>query len=77
MPVRYHLGDRLDSSDLVIGGPSPADASLIRHEEYTPYGVTSFGSYGRKRYRYTARHGRVRCSRVKFAVMGDIHEEFW
>lgn len=54
-PVQYHLGDHLDSSDLVIGGASAADASLIRREEYTPYGVTSFGSYGRKRYRYTAK----------------------
>jgi RHS repeat-associated protein len=28
---------------------------LISREEYTPYGETSFGSFARKRYRYTSK----------------------
>lgn len=55
MPVQYHLGDQLDSSHLVVGGASAADRDVIRWEEYTPYGETSFGSFARKRYRFTAK----------------------
>ena len=47
----YHLGDHLTSSTAVL---SPA-GQLLNHEEYTPYGETSLGSYNRKRYRYTAK----------------------
>ena len=31
------------------------EADFITPEEYTPYGETSFGSFGRKRYRLTGK----------------------
>ncbi len=49
--VKYHLGDHLGSSNIVVddlGG-------LVNREEYTPYGETSFGSFTRKRYRFTGK----------------------
>jgi RHS repeat-associated protein len=49
--VKYHLGDHLRSSNLVIDD----FGSLVNREEYTPYGETSFGSFARKRYRYTGK----------------------
>jgi len=48
-PVRDHLG----SSNVVIGGSSSATNTFINREEYTPYGETSFGTFRRKRYRFT------------------------
>jgi RHS repeat-associated protein len=53
--VKYHLGDHLGSSNLVIGGPTPAANDFINREEYTPYGETSFGSFAKKRYRFTGK----------------------
>lgn len=53
--VRYHLGDHLGSSNVVIGGPTPAADALINREEYTPYGETGFGSFAKKRYRFTGK----------------------
>lgn len=49
--VKFHLGDHLSNSHLVIddGG------AFINREEYTPYGETSFGSFGKKRYRFTGK----------------------
>ena len=47
----YHLGDHLGSSNAALdnfGNP-------VNREEYTPYGETSFGSYSKKRYRYTGK----------------------
>ncbi|WP_346294113.1 SpvB/TcaC N-terminal domain-containing protein [Sphaerothrix gracilis] len=49
--VKYHLGDHLGSSHLVVD----ASGNLVNREEFTPYGETSFGSFGRKRYRYTGK----------------------
>jgi RHS repeat-associated protein len=49
--VKYHLGDHLGSSHVVIS----ADGRLMNREEMTPYGETSFGSFGRKRYRFTGK----------------------
>jgi RHS repeat-associated protein len=54
-PVKYHLGDHLGSSYVVVGGASANDSNFINREEYTPYGETSFGSFGRKRYRYSGK----------------------
>ena len=45
----YHLGDHLTSSTAVL---NPA-GQLLNREEYTPYGETSYGSYTKKRYRFT------------------------
>lgn len=49
--VKFHLGDHLGSSNLVIDDAG----ALINREEYTPYGETSFGSFARKRYRFTGK----------------------
>ncbi len=49
--VKYHLGDHLGSSHLVIG----SSGGWTNREEYTPYGETSFGSFARKRYRFTGK----------------------
>jgi len=47
--VKFHLGDHLGSSNVVID----KNGVLVNREEYTPYGETSFGSFARKRYRFT------------------------
>ena len=49
--VQYHLGDHLGSSHLVVNGAG----DWVNREEFTPYGETSFGSFGRKRYRFTGK----------------------
>ena len=49
--TKYHLGDHLGSSNLVVDDAG----SWLNREEYTPYGETSFGSFVRKRYRYTGK----------------------
>lgn len=49
--VQYHLGDHLGSSSLVVN----ANGQFINREEYFPYGETSFGSFARKRYRFTGK----------------------
>lgn len=49
--VKYHLGDHLGSSNVVIDEVG----SWNNREEYTPYGETSFGSFARKRYRFTGK----------------------
>lgn len=54
-PVQYHLGDHLGSSTVVLGGANPAAHEFINREEFFPYGETSFGSYGKKRYRFTGK----------------------
>ena len=47
--VQFHLGDHLGSSNVVVD----ANGTLTNREEFTPYGETSFGSFARKRYRFT------------------------
>jgi RHS repeat-associated protein len=49
--VQFQLEDHLGSSNVVV---DPAGAP-VNHEEFTPYGETSFGSFARKRYRFTGR----------------------
>lgn len=49
--VKYHLGDHLGSSNLVLD----KTGNVVNREEYTPYGETSFGSFARKRYRFTGK----------------------
>jgi RHS repeat-associated protein len=53
--VQYHLGDHLGSSSLVIGGVDARGDSFLNREEYTPYGESSFGSFGRKRYLFSSK----------------------
>jgi RHS repeat-associated protein len=47
--VQFHLADHLGSSNVV----ADSGGALVNREEYTPYGVTSFGSFAKKRYRFT------------------------
>src|SRR5215218_8254733 len=49
--VKYHLGDHLGSSNVVIDDAG----SWVNREEYTPYGETTFGFFARKRYRFTGK----------------------
>ncbi len=49
--LKFHLGDHLGSSHVAID----QSGTLINREEYTPYGETSFGSFSRKRYRFTGK----------------------
>jgi RHS repeat-associated protein len=53
--VQYHLGDHLGGSAVVLGGADATANTFMNREEYTPYGETSFGSFGRKRYRYSGK----------------------
>jgi RHS repeat-associated protein len=54
-PVTYHLCDHLGSSAVVVGGNGATRRNLINREEYRPYGETSFGSFAKKRYRYSGK----------------------
>jgi RHS repeat-associated protein len=47
--VQFHLRDHLGSSNVVVD----SGGSLVNQEEFTPYGETTFGSFARKRYRFT------------------------
>ncbi len=49
--VQFHLGDHLGSSNVVVD----SGGALVNREEFTPYGETSFGSFARKRYRFTGK----------------------
>jgi RHS repeat-associated protein len=49
--VLYHHGDHLGSSHVA----SRDDGAFYNQEEYYPYGETSFGSFARKRYRFTGK----------------------
>lgn len=50
-PVRYHLGDHLGSSVLVVDGTG----AWVSREEHTPWGETTLGSFAKKRYRFTGK----------------------
>ncbi|WP_439277034.1 RHS repeat domain-containing protein, partial [Psychrobacter sp. 1U2] len=49
--VQFHLSDHLGSSNLVLDDAG----EMINREEHYPYGETSFGSFARKRYRFTGK----------------------
>ncbi len=49
--VQYHLADHLGSSSTVTS----ADGTWLSREEFFPYGETSFGSFARKRFRYSGK----------------------
>ena len=46
--IKYNLEDHLGSSNLELS----TDGALVSREECYPFGETSFGSYGKKRYRF-------------------------
>jgi RHS repeat-associated protein len=50
-PIQYQFADHLGSSNIVVDSGGAA----INREEFTPYGETSFGSYAKKRYRFTGK----------------------
>jgi RHS repeat-associated protein len=68
--VKYHLSDHLGSSSLVISG----EGTWMNREEYTPYGQTSFGSFARKRYRFT---GKERDEESGLAYHGARYYAAW
>ena len=72
--VKYHLGDHLGSSSIVIGGGSSAGDTFINREEYFPYGETSLGSFARKRYRFT---GMARDEESGLSYHGARHYAPW
>ena len=49
--VQFHLGDHLGSSNVVVNSAG----ALVNREEFTPFGETSFGSFAKKRYRFTGK----------------------
>lgn len=49
--VQYHLGDHLGSSNVVVD----EHGQQVNREECFPYGETSFGSFAKKRYRFTGK----------------------
>jgi RHS repeat-associated protein len=49
--IQYHLGEHLGNSNVVVDG----GGNWIDREEYFPYGETSFGSFAKKRYRFTSK----------------------
>ena len=49
--ARYQLGDHLASSNVVVDG----NGNLVNREQYGPYGESTFGSFAKKRYRYTGK----------------------
>lgn len=51
VPVQFHLADHLGSSAIIVD----ETGAITNREEFTPYGETSFGSYARKRYRFTGK----------------------
>ncbi|WMJ75300.1 RHS repeat-associated core domain-containing protein [Cytophagaceae bacterium ABcell3] len=46
--IKYNLEDHLGSSCIQVD----SNGTLVSREEYTPFGETSFGSFGKKRYRF-------------------------
>jgi RHS repeat-associated protein len=46
--IKYNLDDHLGSSNVTVDDTG----ALVSFEEYYPFGETSFGSYGKKRYRF-------------------------
>ena len=49
--VRFHIGDHLNNSKIIVDD----HGFILNKEEYSPYGETSFGSFGRKRYRFSGK----------------------
>jgi RHS repeat-associated protein len=49
--TQYHLGDVVGSSTVV----ADSSGAMTNREEFTPYGESSFGSFAKKRYRFTGK----------------------
>jgi RHS repeat-associated protein len=68
--VQYHLGDHLGSSNVVVND----GGQWTNHEEYFPYGETSFGSFVKKRFRFT---GKERDGESGFYYHGARYYATW
>ncbi len=68
--VQFHVADHLGSCTVVVDDTG----ALVNREEFTPYGETSFGSYARKRYRYT---GKERDEESGLAYHGARYVMVW
>jgi|SRR5690554_130334 len=49
--IKYNLEDHLGSSSILLKD----NGTIINKEEFYPFGETSFGSYAKKRYRYSGK----------------------
>ncbi|MEZ4889799.1 MAG: RHS repeat-associated core domain-containing protein [Crocinitomicaceae bacterium] len=49
--IKYNLEDHLGSSSILL----ETNGTLINKEEYYPFGETSFGSYAKKRYKFSGK----------------------
>lgn len=49
--VQYQLGDHLGNCNVTLD----SEGKWVNKEEYFPYGATSFGGYGKKRFRYSGK----------------------
>lgn len=49
--IKYNLEDHLGNSTILL----ETSGSLVNKEEYYPFGETSFGSYGKKRYKFSGK----------------------
>jgi RHS repeat-associated protein len=72
--IQYHLGDHLGSSSFVTGGADAQGSTFINREEYYPFGETSFGSFGKKRYRF---NGKERDERTGLYYHGARYYAAW
>jgi RHS repeat-associated protein len=68
--VQFQLGDHLGSRNVIVD----SDSVLTNREEFTPYGETSFGSFPKKRYRFT---GIERDEESGFAYHGARYYGSW
>lgn len=68
--IKYHIADHLGSSNVVVDDTG----AWISHEEFLPYGETSFGSFARKRYRF---NGKERDAESGFYYHGARYYAPW
>ena len=50
--VQFEVRDLRGTVSIVVGGTDAAASDFVNREEFSPFGETTFGSFGRKRYRY-------------------------
>ncbi len=53
--VQYQLSDHLGNSSITVGGDDFSAMTFNNREEFFPYGETSFGSFAKKRYRFSGK----------------------
>ncbi|HRO76712.1 MAG TPA: RHS repeat-associated core domain-containing protein, partial [Crocinitomicaceae bacterium] len=68
--IKYNLEDHLGSSCILL----ETNGALINKEEYYPFGETSFGSYAKKRYKFS---GKERDNESGFYYYGARYYMAW